>query len=181
MEMNLDKVKLDINDRLNSLSIFCNSLNKYPPIKATFEMDSMACYELFGISNDTLESLEYLRSILINGLYDDSDIAFVKVDSEFRITCSQDAPNRLSADELLIIIKSVNQPYMFYQANQGAIESYIPSNRTKGRPSVTEWRRLKSEANKILTKYGWEPSDFEKENRLKMNAFLQRRLSKETN
>ena len=176
--MKITEIKADITKRLESLDQMVKTIHNYPPIEAVLNMDNQSCYELFGSGNSTLEEVETLCSMLVNGLYDDANIAFVKKDGEFLITWSQDDPKAIFEDELLEIVEAANKSYHYYEANAEAINEWNPisSSRDKDHPHNVWWA-LGEELNRVRSKYGWEPSDAVKANQIEIDEMV-KKLSK---
>ena len=104
--------------------------------------------------------VEDLCSMLINGLYDDSDVAFVKGGGDYRITWSQDDPDALYEEELMEVAKAVQAGYDYYKDNSEDIEGWdiFTECLNKEHPHNI-WRDLDKEGESVMAKYGWEPSD----------------------
>lgn len=156
----LDRIKKDIDRRLSDWERQVDALEQYPVIKVIMEMPNQACYSLFHIGNETLGAVEELRSMLVNGLYDDANIAFVKRGDGYYITRSQDDPKAIFEEELLEIVEAVKAPYEYYEDNSAAIEAWDINVGFKDKlhPHNIWWAMSKFE-KEVKRKYGWDDSD----------------------
>jgi len=167
--MKIDAIKKDINLRINALKAHQQALAHYPPIEAVLAMDAQACYTLFGVGNNTLESVEHLWGMLINGLYDDSAIGFSKVNGAYLITyVHEDHPHLLHGADVIEIVAIVMAPYNYYALNQEFIEDrsvgFIGRVQDKANPDHPSlvYHRMNREVDEQLATFGWEPSDIAK-------------------
>ena len=143
--------------------------SRYPVIEFILNMDSMACYTIFGEGNDDFQSVENLTSALINGLFDDSQMNFIKQGGEYRIRICHDHEKQLSPEEVLEVAEAVQVGYDYYNEYEHQIETsnaHSSWNR--------EWRRLEKVGEDTMRKCGWDDSDSTKAMRKRMQEMFER-------
>lgn len=70
----LDKISTDFNDRFNRLKEDLEAMKDWKVLNRVLNLSDMSCFKLFKRTNDSLEDVGYLYSMLINGLLDDSSL-----------------------------------------------------------------------------------------------------------
>ena len=93
-------------------------------LRKIFRMDSQNCYSLFGCSNDDLEGLEWISSLIINGLYDDASLGIRKNSMGlWNISyISDDDSDRLSQEDVLEIIQRKEELHEYYKVHEVIID-----------------------------------------------------------
>jgi hypothetical protein len=88
----------------------------------------MDCYTIFGIPNNTIDGLEQLHSMLINGLYDDAELGIIYKKPYRGIVgyVGDDFTHILDESHVLALIDEVSKAGEYYEANSKAIEKYDP-------------------------------------------------------
>lgn len=170
--MKYAEIEQDVKNRLEYL------LN-YKPTKViddVLNMDSQACYDLFGIPNNNLEDVSTLIAMLNNGLYDDSSLSFYK-DKGFYYIGYPDNPDDLDTvileEDLQEMVRLSNLIYNYYKDNSDVINTHKPL----GKVFVEEykgWRKLQEDLDTFKSKFGWEPSDISKESRIRIAEMYKR-------
>lgn len=74
MTNTLDKITTDFNNRFNRLKEDLESHKDWSVLNRVLGLNSMSCFKLFKRTNNSLEEVVYLCSLLINGLLDDSSL-----------------------------------------------------------------------------------------------------------
>ena len=157
----IEMIRSDVMKRLGQLEVFLKD-NHYPIISRVIHIDSQDCYEIFGVSNKSLESIEYLQSLLINSLYDDSDMAFTHQNGGWFIGFAQDHPNRLNEAQLTEILDAFDKHRNFYVENKDVIEEHDWENEYHN-TIYFAWSDLRKQREAVMKKYGWDKSDFAKQ------------------
>lgn len=136
------KVRDRVEGRIKRLT---REYNKYSILKEILKLDRYDCYEIFGISNTYPEDLDQLSSMIINGLYDDSQLGAVSGPHGYYISyVSDNHVNCLDEDDLLSIIKLCNDRTKYRESNSELLNNcYIDSSdRDLIRPVYLKFRRL---------------------------------------
>ncbi len=157
----MDKIRGDYEKRLAEWEKQITHLDSYPPITAVMEMPSQGCYSLFHMGNETLGEVEELWSMLVNGLYDDSNVAFVKQGGDYVLTWSQDDPKAIFEDEMLELVKVVAEEYEYGKTHSDSINSWKFSQEGAKDPThpFNIWRAMGKKSKGIKRKHGWDDSD----------------------
>ena len=159
--MKLTKIAGNITSRMTALRESITRIESYPPISTALNMSSQDCYELFGMGNETLEEVENLVSTLENGLYDDAQLAFVKVNGHYILTYTYDEDcSAVTSGEVLSIIYSISNATDFYNRHSSEINGgdFIWKLKDPTHP-VKKWEELKKVADDVKRSYGWDESD----------------------
>lgn len=147
----------DLNKRLHDMESRLEAREDWDVLFKVLEMDGQDCYSLFGMGNDSLGDVEYLYSMLVNCLLDDSYMG-VKLDSSnfMRATwVGDDHENCIYEKELLELIELAEAGRKFYEANQDLIE-----NKTRfakddpGWKASMEYTRLNTVFQDKMEEYG---------------------------
>jgi hypothetical protein len=109
-----------------------------------FALSNQDCYELFGCEKN-LEGLEFINSMIINGLYDDADIAL----RNGKVVYGYDAVDCLDEEQLLEII-AVKRKASDYYANTREAKGYEVFNNPCSEEN-RQYRKLSKEF-KVLAK-----------------------------
>lgn len=130
-----DRAFADFQRRIENLGDSFES-DEYPTLNKVFKMDPQDCYSLFGVSNDSLEDLETLERMLLNGLYDDSYLGVVREGTMYVVSNVPDThPVRLSEEDLLALVEAKAKQSTFYKINELTIEG------GGGSPELKKMRR----------------------------------------
>lgn len=70
-----DKIETNYRIRFASMQNDLKTYKDWNTLNRVLHNDEMCCFRLFGLTNNTLEEVEKLISLLVNGLRDDSSLA----------------------------------------------------------------------------------------------------------
>lgn len=133
------KVRDCVESRITRLT---REYNKYPILQEILKLDKYDCYEIFGISNTYPEDLDQLLSLVINGLYDDSQLGAVSGRHSYYINyVSDNHVNQIYEDDLFRIIQLCNDRTEYRESNSELLNNY-PLDRDRIRPIYEEFKRL---------------------------------------
>lgn len=127
--------------------------SKYTILQRILNLDSSICYSIFGFSNRYPENLDDLQLMLINGLYDDSQLGVVndKIRGPIVTHVSDEHTNIIYEDDLNKIIDAFEKAHRYHGEN-------LPKERSLSseeyRKFSIEYRRLSNEATTLLKSYG---------------------------
>lgn len=125
--MKLSEIKADTEKRLKYLTEYDEE--SQPVIKAVLDMEQMACYDLFGMGNTTLEEVEELMRMLSHDLYDDGCLGFSPVSGTSRVTSvPDDHEHILYEDDIIKLVESASRQPDYYAIHGERIEERIPSS-----------------------------------------------------
>lgn len=146
----------DLNKRLYEMESKLEAREDWDVLFKVLEMDVQDCYSLFSMSNNSLGDVEYLYSMLVNGLLDDAYLG-VKLDSHkfMRATwVGDDHENCIYEKELLELIELAEAPRKFYEANTDLIENASFEKDNPGRKAEMEYSRLNTVFQDKMEEYG---------------------------
>lgn len=115
--MNVEqRVRTSVEKRISRLN---REYEEYPILQEILKLDNHDCYEIFRISNTYPEDLDQLASMIINGLYDDSQLGAVSGPHGYFVSyVSDDHVNQIDEDDLFRIIKLCNDCTKHREANE---------------------------------------------------------------
>ena len=150
----LDKLRADFEVRIVAMERYLKG-NVLSKVAALSGQD---CYMVFGESNDSLESLDRLNSMIINGLDDDSQLGVINNEHQlWKVDyVDEDYEYCLSEEQLLNLIAEAPKASTYYAANSEAIESRCKAPYYSDESK--EYSRLSREYTLLLRSY-MQPCD----------------------
>ena len=134
MEHVIKRVTDNFEGRLEKLKIDLESHKDWKILERVLNLDDMDCFKLFRMTNYSLEDVESLESMLVNGLLDDSslmvNIAQSGIFTHLYITWGNDDERRVDEKDLHKIIDLLEESRKFAEDNSEAIDKCDIDDRT---------------------------------------------------
>jgi len=124
----LDKISTDFNVRFNRLKEELEAKKDWKVLNRVLNLSSMSCYKLFNKTNNSLEDVEALYSMLVNGLLDDSSLMIsskgVGIFTRYHVTWGNDEAPTVNELHLNAMMDILEESEMFYTLHKEKINDY---------------------------------------------------------
>lgn len=118
----LDRISADFNSRFNRLKEDLEAKKDWKVLNRVLNLKQMSCYDLFAKTNDSLESISYLYSMLVNGLLDDSslmiNVSGSGIFSKLYVVWGNDDAPRVTEDHLNSMLDILEESDRFYDLHK---------------------------------------------------------------
>jgi hypothetical protein len=145
----LDKLTVNFNERLKGLEAGFERHKNWEVFNRTLNLRSQSCYELFGVGNTTIESVEYLFSLFINCFLDDSTMIIKTSDKPYkhsRFIFGNDDYIGIKESELLEVLSLIERYEECYDENDKFIDNDL------GKHYFSLVRAVKAKVNELERK-----------------------------
>lgn len=124
----LDKIAADFNSRFNRLKEDLEAKKDWKVLNRVLNLSPMSCYKLFDKTNNTLEDVEDLYSMLVNCLLDDSSFMIsskgVGIFTRYYVTWGNDDAPTVNELHLNAMMDILEESEMFYTLHKEEINNY---------------------------------------------------------
>lgn len=129
----LDKISTDFNDRFNRLKEDLEAKKDWKVLNRVLNLSPMSSYKLFYKTNNSLEDVEALYSMLVNGLLDDSSLMIsskgVGIFTRYYVTWGNDEAPTVNELHLNAMMDILEESEMFYTLHKEEINNYLDRKR----------------------------------------------------
>jgi hypothetical protein len=129
----LDKISTDFNDRFNKLKEDLEAKKDWKVFNRVLNLSPMSSYKLFYKTNNSLEDVEDLYSMLVNGLLDDSSLMIsskgVGIFTRYYVTWGNDEAPTVNELHLNAMMDILEESEMFYTLHKEEINNYLDRKR----------------------------------------------------
>jgi hypothetical protein len=129
----LDKISTDFNDRFNKLKEDLEAKKDWKVLNRVLNLSPMSSYKLFYKTNNSLEDVEDLYSMLVNGLLDDSSLMIsskgVGIFTRYYVTWGNDEAPTVNELHLNAMMDILEESEMFYTLHKEEINNYLDRKR----------------------------------------------------
>ena len=129
----LDKISTDFNDRFNRLKEELEAKKDWKVLNRVLNLSPMSSYKLFYKTNNSLEDVEALYSMLVNCLLDDSSLMIsskgVGIFTRYHVTWGNDETPTVNELHLNAMMDILEESEMFYTLHKEEINNYLDGKR----------------------------------------------------